>query len=384
MLKNMKLLFLIIFWLTYGNKCRAQTAHCDFNEKEFSITGISSSSSYFYTCELSSRHAINGQIQTIEGTHRSPFYDKYVRLLHILASNKIGTFSYILCSKFKNLEVIWSESEAIKSIDQSAFRNCESLKYLEMSGSQIQEIPPGTFIFQGTLMELSLQKNKIKILHSESFDRLENVKTLSLQSNEISDLPENVFDPLKNLLTLNLNDNKLTVIHADSFGAHNNFDSVFLQKNQINSIDPEFIDKIKIDKLEIQRNICTSSIYYGTFRRASKEVLKNCFDNYNPRHSKRRQSTSKPSLVNFVSLDILPPKLPSSSNQNNQPIPQIQLNTFLPPKAPLESNSNLSPNQNPNVVFNTSKPPTSSCGKPITGHGDIIGGKKTIRGNFPW
>jgi len=385
----MKLSILIIFLLTYGYKCRSQAAHCDFSEKEFDITGISSSSSYFYTCELSNQNSVNSEVLAIEGDHRLPLdyprNDDNVNLLHILPGNNIETFSYIICSKFKNLEVIWSESEAMKSIDQSSFTYCGYLEYLEMSGSKIQEIPSGTFLFQEKLTELSLQNNKIKILHSDSFDRLENVKTLNLQSNEITDLPENVFAPLKNLLTFNLNDNKLTTIHADSFGAHDNFHSVFLQRNQINSIDPEFIDKIQINKLEIQSNICTTSIYYGIFKEASKKVLKKCVDNYNPRHSNRRQPISKPSIISF---DILPTKLPSSSNQNNKPLSQIQLNNIsnniIPPKAPLESNPNLSPNQNPNVVLSTSKPATFSCGKPITGHGDIIGGKKTVRGNFPW
>ncbi|CAG9811132.1 unnamed protein product [Chironomus riparius] len=272
----MKAAIMILFLFIFGSKSKAQKAQCEFSRKDFEITGITSKDSNFYVCELSDK-------QSIKRDHQEDLSDNNVRLLHILKNSKLETFSQLLCSKFPNLEVIWTENAAIKSIDQSSFKYCGQLEYLEMNGNKIQEIPPGTFSFQNKLRELSLENNKIKTLHSDSFDQLENVRTLSLASNDISDLPENVFVPFKRLLSLNLNNNKLTTIHADSFRSHVYFESVYLYNNQINSLDPQIGSKVPAINLDIQLNNCASSLFNG---RVDIKLLKKCFDNYKPRESR--------------------------------------------------------------------------------------------------
>lgn len=168
-----------------------------------------------------------------------------------------------------------------------------------------------------------------------SFNGLQKLKGLSFFDNNLLELPSNIFLPLVNLEILGVSNQQLTVIHADSFGLHRNLTSIALQGNQINSIDERILDKTAVTKLFMDQNQCSSVDSFS--RDQIRQNLRQCFYNYQPRIAAgfsitkpQPQSTIQPSFVTLSSIT----------------------NNF--------------------------------CGQRVTGHGNIIGGTKIGRGEFPW
>ncbi|CAG9811223.1 unnamed protein product [Chironomus riparius] len=246
-----------------------------------------------------------------------------------LNDNQIEFLPGNIFRSLQKLELLYLYKNKLRSINPEWFVNLQNLKWLRLDGNQISDIPSKCFAALRNLEKLWIYENRIKSLKSDNFDGLQNLNILNLNDNEIFDLPVDVFASLKSLDGLSLNNNKLTTIHSDSFkSVHNKFTSIYVGDNLINAIDEKLIDDIStLFHFNMTNNIC-SQLYLKT-RNQLKSMLKECFNNYQPRHQHQSQ-ISRPFHHQLIA-----------------------------------STSNI-------------------CGRSSTGQGNIIGGSTISRGSFPW
>ncbi|XP_070493066.1 uncharacterized protein [Chironomus tepperi] len=394
-----------------------QTADCEYKNKYFWNHGIKTAIN-FYACDLKITPAdINAQIKDINGQHVDGHDDSKVKFLELLADKKVKNLTSVICRKFSNLAAVRIAFTNLEHLDENSMENCENLENFDIDNCKIREfpenlltknsklvriwmhknrlttVPENSFRHQTELTHLELQENQIKFLpsnifkslkkletlmlndnkllsidpewfknlqnlrwirlennkitelpskafitmysleklwlngnaidtlHADNFYGIYNLQNLNLKNNQISELPVGIFSQLKGLLGLNLAGNKLTTIHSDSFSNHWLLTKIWLQDNKINSIDEKFMKQSPVSYLNMTNNICCPLELQA--RNVAQLELRKCFDNYEPRISK--------------------PQNTSLSQKNAE-----------------------------------------SCGKQVTGYGNIIGGMHTKRGDFPW
>jgi len=214
------------------------------------------------------------------------------------------------CQRFKNVKKI----DVVKknSVDANLFQNCENLKEVGVSFTNIEEIPEDLFSEHHQLTEINLSKNKLKTLPEDIFSNQEELEYLYLEQNQISclpsnvfksltklqqinlirnkikDLPKNIFENLINLKWLYLSDNQLTTIHSDSFGNLRKLLKINLSYNRINSIDERFIKNTAVEWVYMTENICSNQNIRE--RHEIVEKLRTCFMNYQPRQNSGKQN----------------------------------------------------------------------------------------------
>lgn len=419
---SLKVLIFFTILVALSAKVKSQTAECSYLYKSFATYGRRPTNETYYSCTLNTKQANYGQrLTTFKGQHLLRQSDANVKHLRIFDGNKLKIFSSIFCQKFPNLEAIFTNETSIEFFDENSLSSCKDLKYLfvefnrirgvsenlltqnskllniwiqsnplttlpenlflnqkelenldlsknqinflpsiifrpltkleilyfynnklqsinpewfvnlqnlrwlGLAGNQILEVPSKCFATLRNLKRLWLYENRIKSLKSDSFDGLQNLQVLNLRNNEISDLPVGVFTQLTNLQELSLFSNNLRIIHSDSFSFHDDLTDIYLGNNKINAIDSKVIDNTAVSNLGMSNNICSQLDTEG--RSAIKPNLKRCFDSYQPR--KQNQF--------FI----------------QKPVQTLSSNQF-------------------------------SCGRRFTGQGNIIGGARVNRGDFPW
>ena len=277
----------------------------------------------FYACKISSSE------HEIEDVHLPYKSNDDVLIIGSDSGTNLSHLDIKFSQKFKNVEVVELRYAGIKSISDKLFVNCNNLKLADFSENKVQELPENLFahsfeikeialggnnlvtlpenifknlskleiltlhdnrinaLFLNTfnslenLRELYLGNNKIKTLDSNLFKDLKNLETLYLNNNQISDLQENIFTKLINLRTLVLKKNLLIIIHYDSFGILENLRNVDLSFNNILSVDEKFVDMTGVMVLFMQHNFCSNNNVQNKIE--MKKVLKQCFENYDPR-----------------------------------------------------------------------------------------------------
>ncbi|XP_033230076.1 protein windpipe-like [Belonocnema kinseyi] len=99
-------------------------------------------------------------------------------------------------------------SVAQKVLTSDAFENVTSLRYLDLSGGDLEEIHPRSFLLLTDLLSLNLADNHIKYLNSSSLEGLKNLQNLRLRRNSLQDISEAVLN-LKSLKVLDISGNPL-------------------------------------------------------------------------------------------------------------------------------------------------------------------------------
>lgn len=129
-----------------------------------------------------------------------------------------------------NTESVQLNSGRLKEVP-NAIKICIGLKYLDLFGNNIQEIPDWFFQFK-KLEHLSLKNNSLKELPTIVFT-IENLKNLSLAENQVHEITDHYF---RNLMSI---------------------EKVDLGHNQISSVTSERIEYPKIRVLSIKGNRLT-------------------------------------------------------------------------------------------------------------------------------
>lgn len=163
----------------------------------------------------------------------------------ILTSSLASTF--VECVRFEAI------GKDIISIDKNAFQNLTYLKYINLSGNKLTNIPDGTFDYLNNLEELILDSNSFKTIEAIGNHYLPSLTNLQLNGVEF----ERIFqlrelNMFPNLKILSMTDNKIKRI--DFRSVHKNIEQLFLYGNLIEAINPNqmsFLDKLR--EINIQR-----------------------------------------------------------------------------------------------------------------------------------
>ena len=100
----------------------------------------------------------------------------------------------------------------IQAIARSNFQGLTSVEFIELSGTQISELPAFVFAEMPNMKHLLLTGSHLTTIHVDSLRGIPNLIHLSLKGNRIKCLPVNVFSDLPDLWYLDLSDNQLEYI----------------------------------------------------------------------------------------------------------------------------------------------------------------------------
>lgn len=104
----------------------------------------------------------------------------------------------------------------IKTVD-AAFHFYRDLQYVDLSSNHLVSIPTESFISQGKLQELHLNKNKLSAVDNKTFQGLTSLTVLNMRENYLEELPQGLFSALPKLEELNLGQNRISKIHDLAF-----------------------------------------------------------------------------------------------------------------------------------------------------------------------
>ena len=128
------------------------------------------------------------------------------RLTNSTAANchDLEDVKYIDTYDLENLKTSFSGNRLYAGI----FQNFSSLKYLDLSYGEIENIEPGTFRQLPDLRSLDLSHNHLASLASTSLDGLKKLRILNIRKNTLKHIPDEVLN-LKHLKVLDLVGNPL-------------------------------------------------------------------------------------------------------------------------------------------------------------------------------
>lgn len=115
------------------------------------------------------------------------------------------------------------------TISESGFRDFDSLKFLDMSQTEISSIKSSWFT-KKTIEVLNVSGNLIKALKKEEMKFFSRLRIFNASSNEIKTLEANSFVDLKKLEVISLSHNQLTNVLFDNL---ENLKQLFLRVNLI-------------------------------------------------------------------------------------------------------------------------------------------------------
>jgi Leucine-rich repeat (LRR) protein len=120
-------------------------------------------------------------------------------------------------TSLKGIQYIVAEGNLIKALDNTTFKDGESLGLINLNYNQIETIQIGTFDKTKNLTHLYLRNNKISNLKPGVFQGLVNLKILWLQANQIRILKNGLFRDQKEFKELFFNDNQISMIESNVF-----------------------------------------------------------------------------------------------------------------------------------------------------------------------
>lgn len=222
----------------------------------------------------------NGDLNRISRLTQSEllFFGRFKNIIHYdfygIDDVPVGFFS-----NYSQLVTLELTDGTLTTLPENIFANQRELRELNLPRNKINFLPSKIFKALESLKNLYLNKNNISRLPANIFESLKNLERLELDNNKISDLPKNVFKSLRNLKYVKLANNRLKTIHFDSFGPQKG-QSILLEGNPINAMDKKLI-AIEPD-ISMPENSCSLKTGY-IWRDEIQELLKKCFENYQPR-----------------------------------------------------------------------------------------------------
>ncbi|XP_072937338.1 uncharacterized protein atk [Epargyreus clarus] len=144
------------------------------------------------------------------------------------------------------------------------------LKFLDLSGNLLQEIPRGALRGHPSLERLHLNRNSIKVIQAEAFVAMPALRELHLSNNSLSNLYEGPFWNLPALKGLDLSNNQFQRLQPKLLYNLPALRRIDLSNNQLNIIDPmTFMESPLLEYVNVSRNALVS-IHPATFRNLAK------------------------------------------------------------------------------------------------------------------
>ncbi|CAG9811188.1 unnamed protein product [Chironomus riparius] len=343
----------------------------------------------------------------IRGYHQNLKTDKEVKIIQAHYPLKLKAISSVFCQKFQNVEVMDISYTETEVIDENAFQTCATLKLLHLRVNKIHKLPDSlltihskltnlwmnfnqlatlpekllntqselkglylgnnqlyflpnyVFYYLVKLQYLDLGNNRLQAINPNWFKNLQILQELSIDSNQISDLPANVFKPLGNLKSLLLQNNIIKNVYSDSFVGLQNLKRLVLGNNEIFDLPGKvFASLTSLEELWINNNRLTT-IHSDSF--SSHAQLKTVYFANNK--------------INAIDAKFIDNTAVSYLNMLDNFCYQDEIQSRERMKQYL---GRCIENYQPRLGQ------ASTCGRPVTGHGNIIGGTQISRGAFPW
>ncbi|XP_047657257.1 leucine-rich alpha-2-glycoprotein isoform X1 [Tachysurus fulvidraco] len=147
----------------------------------------------------------------------------------------------------------------LSSLPQDLLTGLHHLHTIDLTGNQLQELPPRVFYHapllnlvlkdnlltrvdadclpaNSSLTWLDLSGNKLGKIPSALLEKLSCLETLHLSQNLLETLPDESFRHLHALERLHLDENKLQSLDAKAFSHNTNLTHLFLQKNKLQTL----------------------------------------------------------------------------------------------------------------------------------------------------
>lgn len=168
-----------------------------------------------------------------------------------------------------------SRNTRITSIALDAFKDMDGLRFLNVSGSNIEildtlgsrnvtqlDISKNKIrtieedVFQGLskLGTLDLSDNLIEVIEEAAFKDLRRLFYLNISGNHLSEINENHFKGLGRLTVLDLSGNSITRLHNESFLHLSSLENLHLQSNLLKIISGDFLFPSSLKTLDVSRN----------------------------------------------------------------------------------------------------------------------------------
>lgn len=175
-----------------------------------------------------------------------PYYDLDVALknpdsvYYLKLSQKNLQSSLYKINSLTNLRVLIMNNCKLNDLSVLDFQKINKLKYLDLSGNSIREIPPGLTQLK-SLQKLVLSGNLIQTL-PETFGELDSLAVLEINNNKLISTPSS-FAKLRSLRELDMANNNLQRFPAVS--ADMKLDKIYLSNNNISAI-PDNIGELDV------------------------------------------------------------------------------------------------------------------------------------------
>ncbi|XP_046572045.1 insulin-like growth factor-binding protein complex acid labile subunit [Haliotis rubra] len=205
---------------------------------------------------LMSMNSVPGTIfNDLESLHRLEIHD-----VNEITSS--GIFDDLV-----NLEVLDLTRSNINQIPTGWFSNLYSLKTLNLSQSNLREIEEGSMDGLMNLKTLDLSMNALRNIPLKAFDPLrKSVQNLHLSGNILKEIDDQLFRNMLALQYLDLSDNKIASISSNAFSDLKLLNSLQLQENKL--------AYLPVDLFNHQPNLQVLHLGANSFQRFPISVLK--------------------------------------------------------------------------------------------------------------
>lgn len=126
----------------------------------------------------------------------------YLKNLNLIG-NRISAVHFDNFCPMRNLEDLYLADNVITTIESRAFFNLPMLKYLDLSGNRLRQLPVH-WISQWSLQELHLERNNFAKLDDVSLVNIKSMRNVYIDDNPMPSLRVETFQSLPSQLTIHL------------------------------------------------------------------------------------------------------------------------------------------------------------------------------------
>lgn len=173
------------------------------------------------------------------GLERIPALDSCQNLTTItIAANLLTTLQARVFSSCESLLFMNIHDSQLENVSFEAFHSLHKLAILELRNNQIASLDARVFDQNAALFMLDLSGNKITTLEPSIFASLVNLQILNLRQNLIDEIESTTFGNLRSLAQLDLQMCNITKIHSDAFKDLEKLQTLYLGINKLVTIEP--------------------------------------------------------------------------------------------------------------------------------------------------
>lgn len=219
---------------------------------------------------------------------------KYLKNLNLNGNS--GIFGFEFLKDLTDLEVLSMETCGIDHL--TGLFNLKNLKTLNLGHNQIHKLQ---LPFLPMLETLTLNSNKISFNWSDFFKNCTSLKHLDMSHNFIQHM-----EPVKQLKTLKLTENKIKILEiSDFFDSLETLEELEVDNNEIYAIETNFLVKFKkLVKFSSAGNACVKK-NAQSIEFSSEFLLKSCYENYEKLTMEGIATTTEAAELNFTGADLL-------------------------------------------------------------------------------